>query len=119
MDPTLVQSLVYLLLVWLWSVSVYSQFVDASVTMILSFGLCFLTGRYKYFDQYLIQMDVRRESLNTNINSAFVIFVVTLLSNAAFAIPVDELADRISVGLTAFLTVCFHWILRIKSHSSH
>ena len=67
---------------------------------------------YKYFDQYMLQIEVKRESLNTNINSAFVIFVVTLLSNSAFAIGVDDLADRISLDLTAFLTVvAFKWII--------
>lgn len=64
-------------------------------------------------DRYCVQILVHREVTSILWNFAWPIFSIGLLSLTGHGVPVPDLADRMSVNLTMFLTiVAFKWALQ-------
>ena len=65
-----------------------------------------------YQDQYTLQIIVVRDSVSVMWNMCFSLFVIDVMVFAAHGIPMEDLADRLSVNLTLLLTaMAFKWVL--------
>lgn len=63
-------------------------------------------------DEYRVQINIARESLNAMSNLVLSLAVIVILSFTSYAIPIDDLADRLQVQVTLLLTtMTFKFIL--------
>ena len=70
-------------------------------------------SRKKYYqDQFTLQIIMARDAKNVLWNLCFSLFVIDVMVFTAHGIPINELADRLSVNLTLLLTaMAFKWVL--------
>ena len=69
-------------------------------------------GEDFYQDTYTLQLVIARDSKNVLWNLSFSLFVIDVMVFTAHGIPIEDLADRLSVNLTLLLTaMAFKWVL--------
>jgi hypothetical protein len=62
------------------------------------------SGEEKKYDSFQVVVIVSREARNAVLNLAMLLFFNVLIAFTAYAVPFDDLPDRMSITLTQFLT---------------
>ena len=70
------------------------------------------SGKEYYQDMYCLQLIMARDSKSVLWNLCFPLLVIDVMVFTAHGIPIEDLADRLSVTLTLLLTaMAFKWVL--------